>query len=348
MSGWLDSLCRGMPKAELHMHLDGAVSPETALALDPAAFAPPTYQNAHQRLVVQKPLASQRQLLAYYDLPVRLLQSEEALERVTCEMLRNKAADNVRYCEVRWAPALHTGAGLTVGGVVESVLRGKERARRAFGIHATLIAVALRGWPVEENLAMLRAVAPYVAPDKIVAVDCAGVEEEAPDPTPQLPFFEAARRLGLHVTLHCGELPGHHGMIRRAVEAIRPDRLAHGAGAAEDEALCALLRERDIMLDLCPTSNIQAGLYPDHARYPLATLLRRGVLVSISTDSPCLSGVALSGEYARTARGCGLTAAQLWRVNRMALCHSFAPAALRERLLAEFDGWARPMTELHD
>jgi adenosine deaminase len=349
-------LFRAMPKAELHMHLDGALEVRTAMELmgkrasaqdasDGDAFPQGSYEALHRRLVIGGRCATQAELLAYYDLPIELLQSEEALARVADDLLRAKAADRVRYCEIRWAPALHCACGLRVRQVAESVARAVKRASARYGICARLIVVGMRAHAPQENVAMLREAAEADACGLLAAVDLAGPEAAHPDPAVQLPFFEEARRLGLGVTLHCGELPGSADAIRRCVESIAPDRIAHGSGAAEDEALCRLLRERNIRLDLCPASNIQAGLYKDYADFPVAALCRRGVPVSISTDSPVISGLSLSEEYHRTSAG-GLGPAELWAINLASLDSIFAEDAVKRALKKEFCAWARGISEL--
>ncbi|MDR2355517.1 MAG: adenosine deaminase family protein [Clostridiales Family XIII bacterium] len=368
MADFLRDLFRAMPKAELHMHLDGALEVKTAIELmtgrAPDAKAPDgggtecpknaaggafraqSYEALYRRLVIDGPLATQAALLGRYDLPIELLQSEEALERVTDDLLRAKAADRVRYCEIRWAPALHCAGGLGVRRVVESVARATKRACARYGILARLIVVGMRFHAPRENVSMLRQAAEADARGLLAAADLAGPEAAHPDPTVQQPFFDAARRLGLGLTLHCGELPSSADAIRRCVLRVAPDRIAHGSGAAADESLCALLAERGIRLDLCPTSNIQAGLYADYADFPVATLFRRGVPVSISTDSPVISGLTLSEEYYRTAAGGRLGPAELWAINLASLDSIFAEDAVKRALKAEFRAWAHGVSEL--
>ncbi|MDR2296098.1 MAG: adenosine deaminase family protein [Clostridiales Family XIII bacterium] len=362
MADFLLDLFRAMPKTELHMHLDGALEVRTAMALlakraggaeapgdggpRAAGGAPQSYEALYRRLVIDGPRATQAALLGYYDLPIELLQSEEALERVTDDLLRAKAADRVRYCEIRWAPALHRAEGLSVRRVVESVARATKRACARYGVLARLIVVGMRFCAPEENVAMLRQAAEADAQGLLAAADLAGPEAAHPDPAVQQPFFDAARRLGLGLTLHCGELPDSADAIRRCVLRIAPDRIAHGSGAAADEALCALLAERGIRLDLCPTSNIQAGLYKDYADFPIATLFRRGVPLSISTDSPVISGLTLSEEYHGTALAGRLGPAELWAINLSSLDDIFAEDAVKRALKDEFRAWARGVPEL--
>ena len=333
MRKWSVHRFEAMPKVELHLHLDGALRPETALELAANARGKgETFANAlpadvagmRDILVIKRRLRSQRALLNYFDVPVALMQTRDALMRVTAELLEGKAADNVRYCEIRFAPRLHTRAGLTAADAVRAVLAAAQAAGAEHGVRSAVVAVALRGEPLRQNMDLLNELAPFCG-HGFVAVDFAGVEEEHPDPCAQAEFFEKAHAMGLGVTFHCGEIPGAAGALSHAVETLRPARVAHGACAVEDPALCALLAGRGVQLDLCPTANIQAGLYADYAAHPFAQLLRAGVPVSLSTDSPTLTGHSLSEEYARVADATGLSMEDLWQMNRESAKRAFAP-----------------------
>jgi adenosine deaminase len=356
MSDFLIDLFRSMPKTELHVHLDGALEVRTAIELiakrgEPipgnlgGLSLPLSYETLHGRLVISKPLATQAELLGYYDLPIELMQSEEALSRVTNDLLRAKAADRVSYCEIRWAPVLHCAGGMDVARVAESVCRAAKRACERYGIRARLIVVGMRSHSPETNIDMLRRAKARDSDGLIVAADLAGPEAADPDPSAQKPFFDEARRLGLGVTLHCGELPGSADAIMRAVRLIGPDRIAHGSGAAYDEGLCRLLAEDGVQLDLCPTSNIQAGLYAGYAEFPAEPLYARGVPISISTDSPVVSGLTLSEEYCCLARAGRLSPAELWKINRASIDHIVADAQTKRAHREEFASWADGLSE---
>jgi adenosine deaminase len=352
MERWMVDLCRAMPKVELHLHLDGALRPKTALDLAAARQwrgfeAPLSYRQMHRRLVVPHALASQEELLSYFETPGLLLNTREALRRVTRELVWEKAADHVCYCEIRWAPQLHTAESLSVRQVVETVLEESAAASRKTGVVVRLIAVGMRTHSLKQNLQMLEEIAPF-AGKGLAAVDFAGPEAKAPDALEQEAFFLRARELGFEITFHCGELPGSAPRLAEQIMRLGPRRVAHGAGSAEDPALCALLRERDVMLDLCPTSNLQAGLYPDYQSYPLPQLMAAGVPVSISTDDPVLSDLSLSDEYLHLLGAGQVDLATLWQLNLDALVHAFLEEAEKARLLAWMKDWASNIPELKE
>jgi adenosine deaminase len=172
----------------------------------------------------------------------------------------------------------------------------------------------------------------------LVGWDLAGPEEQYPDPLLHRASFEAARAGGLRITLHAGEWGGA-AQVRRAL-ALEPERIAHGSPAIDDDELCQALIDRSVALDLCPTSNVQAGIVPSLEAHPLARLHRRGVPVTLSTDDLTVSDVTLTEEYARAIERIGLTPTELWAIDRGALDRAFADDATLSRLRSEFDAWS--------
>ena len=266
---------RPLPKAELHLHLDGSVRPETAVELAGAIAMPLDLEEARRRLVGPERCDSQAQLLQYFDLPIALLQTADALERVTAELVDDLVTDGVRYAEVRWAPRLHLERGLSVTAVLEAVAAGVARAAAAHGAAMPLVGLivtAMRSHPPAANVELARTAAAFGPP--ILGFDLAGLEAEWPAP-PHAAAFNAAREGGLALTAHAGEVAGPQRV--REVLDFGISRVAHGVTAVDDDALLQLLRARDITLDLCPTSNVQAGIVADLSSHPIAALHRAGV-----------------------------------------------------------------------
>jgi len=332
-----------MPKAELHLHLDGSVLPATAveLARTRGVDAPRDIAGMRARLVAPARCADQAELIKAFDLPIALLQDGEALTRVTAELVEAKAADNVRYVEIRWGPLLHTERGLSVADGIAAVCAGASDgaasvAAAGGAITVRLICTALRSHDPTGN-ERLAETAVRFRDRGLVGWDLAGREAEYPDPRAHARAFEIARAGGLRITLHAGEWGGA-GQVRRALD-LGPERIAHGPGAIDDEALMTELIARDVTLDLCPTSNVQAAIVPSVADHPLARLHRAGVPVTLSTDDLTVSDTTLSQEYGRAAREIGLTPDELWAIDRHALDVAFADDALLGPLRADFDSW---------
>jgi adenosine deaminase len=340
------SMARAMPKAELHLHLDGSLRISTAmeLARTRGVDAPTTYAAMRRVLVVPEQVTDQAELLLAFDLPISLMQDADALERTAADLVEDKAFDRVRYAEIRWAPLLHTERGLTARQVVEAVQRGANDAAARLGIEVRLIATLMRTHPPEANLAFVRDLERGGIPERLVAVDLAGPEARAPDPMEHARAIELARAIGLHVTLHAGEWGGA-AQVRRSL-TLAPERIAHGPLAINDPDLVAELRSRGTWLDLCPTSNVQARIVPSIAEHPLRRLLHAGVPVTLSTDDLTVSDISLSDEYERAVTLIGLTLPELWTINLGAVEAAFCDDGTRGRLRDELTGWGAGIPEL--
>jgi len=325
-----------MPKAELHLHLDGSLRVATALELATSrgVDAPATWDGMFDALVAPERCADQAELLERFDLPIALMQDADALERIAYELIETKAADNVRYVEVRWGPLLHVARGLSLADGIAAVVRGTRAAADRHGIVARLIATALRSHDPADNVALAETAVRFRG-NGLVGFDLAGQEEAFPDPLAHKRAFGAARAGGLHITLHAGEWGGAP-QVRRAL-AIGPERIAHGPGAIDDPELCRELIARGVTLDLCPTSNVQAGIVASVEDHPIARLHRLGVPVTLSTDDTTVSDITLSEEYTRAVGRIGLSLAELWAIDRHAIAAAFADEAAVAPVRAAFD-----------
>jgi adenosine deaminase len=331
-----------MPKAELHLHLDGSLRPATALELarergldqgmDLAAIT--------ARLSAPPQTASQAELLEAFDLPIAIMQDEESLYRAAHELIEDVASDGTRYVEVRWGPLLHVMNGLDLGAGIRAVVAGTRDAAAANGVVARLIAVAIRSHPPDANAVVARVAAGFIDAG-LTGFDLAGQEEAFPDARVHARAFEIARDAGLGITIHAGEWGGAP-QVRAALNAVLPSRIAHGSRAADDAALMAELVARGVTLDVCPTSNVQASIYPTLAEFPLPGLLAAGVPLTLSTDDRTVSDLTLVREYDRARADIGVSVADLWRMNLHALDLAFLhdDEDVRARLRAEFTAFA--------
>jgi len=331
---------RGLPKAELHLHLSGSVRPTTAvrLARERGRFSELSDAALMARMVAPVRCADQAELLRAFEVPVALLQDREALSSAAAELVEDVASDGTRYAEIRFAPASHARGGLTVPGVIRAVAAGIHGATAAADIEIRLITIAMRTDPVERSLEVARAAAD--AQDLgVVGFDLAGLEATVPDVAPHLPAFRLARASGLGITVHAGEWGGAAQV--RAALAVDPDRIAHGGPAADDPTLMAELASRGITLDLCPTSNVQAALVSRMEDHPLPRLLRADVPVTLSTDDRTVSATDLVEEGVLALGPLGLTRCELVGLQRQALRAAFLhhDEALRARLQRELETW---------
>jgi adenosine deaminase len=314
-----------MPKAELHLHLDGSLRIETALDLarTRGVDAPRDVEGMRRELVAPMPCRDQAELLRAFRLPIELMQDAEALERIARELVETKAAEGVRYLEIRWAPALHTARGLSPADVIEAVARGANDAARTAGVESRLICTAMRSHDPEANVRWPRP--PSARGTRHDRMGPRGPEEAFPDPT--APRRRVRRRPR-------GRPPDHRPRRRvgrrrpgpRAL-AVEPERIAHGPAPIDDPDLCRELIARNVPLDVCPTSNWQAGIVPSIAAHPARPPPPRRRPVTLSTDDTTVSDLSLTDEYERALDEIGLTVDELWAIDRAALDHAFVDAA---------------------
>ncbi|HEV7605338.1 MAG TPA: adenosine deaminase [Candidatus Limnocylindrales bacterium] len=341
----LRRLIEAMPKTELHLHLDGSLRIDTALELarTRGVDAPRDWLGMSAALIAPMPCADQAELLRAFELPIALMQDAEALERITAELVETKAADGVRYLEIRWGPLLHLEGGLSLADGIAAVCRGAGDAAHRTGTVVRLISTALRSHDPDANVLLAETAARF-HDQGLTGWDLAGPEAAFPDPLVHAAAFEAARAGGLRITIHAGEWGGA-AQVRRAL-AVEPERIAHGPGAVDDPELCAELIARRVTLDLCPTSNYQAGIVPSIAAHPLARLDRVGVSVTLSTDDTTVSDISLSEEYLNAVESIGLTLPELWSIDHRALDSAFAAEVDIAPLRGAFAAWGAGIPEL--
>ena len=229
-------LIAAMPKTELHLHLDGSLRVASALDLarTRGVDAPNDWQGMSRALIAPMPCATQAELLQAFDLPIALMQDADALHRITAELVETKAADNVRYVEIRWGPRLHVMRGLSLGDGIAAVCAGARDAADRTGVVVRLICTALRSHDPEGNVVLAETAARFLN-QGLTGWDLAGPEAAYPDPLLHAKAFEAARANGLRITLHAGEWGGA-AQVRRAL-TVQPARIAHGPGTIDDPAL---------------------------------------------------------------------------------------------------------------
>jgi adenosine deaminase len=236
--------------------------------------------------------------------------------------------------------------GLDLAEGIAAVAKGTNDAAAETGVTARLVAVALRSHPPDANAVMARTAAEFTEKG-LTGFDFAGQEAAYPDPLPHARAFDIARDAGLGITIHAGEWGGA-AQVKRSLDAVNPSRIAHGATAAEDPAVMAELVARDVTLDVCPTSNVQADDFDTLADVPLRTLIDAGVPVTLSTDDRTVSDLTLVREYANVIEHMDLSLAEVWRMNMHALRVAFLhhDEAERARLIGEFEAFAAGEAQL--
>jgi adenosine deaminase len=328
----LHTFARRMPKAELHVHLEGAIRPSTLLQLA-------------QRNNVQLPAQNVEGLRQFYRfrdfahfLEVYItvsgcLRTPEDYALIAYEFGSDCARQNVCYAEVTFTIATNMKiTGLPWPAIVEGLNAGRHRARTEFGVDWGWVFDISRNHPETQDEVLDIALA---ARDQgVVALGLGGPEAEFP---PELftHSFERALQAGLPRVPHAGETLGPES-VWTALRNLHADRLGHGVRCIEDPELVTYLGEQQVPLELCPTSNIRLGIYPDYVEHPLRTLWNEGLFVTVSSDDPPLFGTDLNQEYRVLVDHFGFNADELEKVSLNGLRASFLPEKEKARMETEF------------
>ncbi len=333
---------RALPKALLHDHLDGGLRPRTVLELADAVGydgLPTDDLDELDAWFVQGRGGSLERYLEAFRHTVAVMQTPEAVRRVAYEAGVDLAADGVVYAEIRFGPSLLTEHGMTREEAIEAALDGFAAATAETGIAVYAIATALRHQT--DSRAVVDAAVPFLD-SGVVAFDLAGPEAGFPADD-HLPACLAARDVGLGITLHAGEADDVRS-IWRALALCGSQRIGHGVrivddtdfdGSTIDElgALATRVRDHRVPLEVCITSNIQTGAFPDATRHPFGALYRSGFVATLNTDNRLMSGVELTDEFALAAETFDLTLEDLGRITEMTLRAGFGPWPVRRRLI---------------
>ncbi len=332
------SWVKGLPKFDLHVHLDGSLRPRTVTALGDALppderAALPADLAAAVALPARAPL---EEYLKTFDVTVALLQDEASLKRVAYELCEDAARENVIYMEVRFAPLLHLHRGLSPRQVVAAVLSGLHQGE-TLGIKTGLILCALKPQTTERSMEAAQLAAQF-AGKGVVAFDLAGLERGFP-PRIHHEAVQMALDAGVHVTLHAAEgcCPEH---VKEALD-LGAERIGHGVFLHQDKATEKRVAKEGVPLELCPTSNVQvAGIEGGYAGHPLKRYLDRGIRVTVNTDNRLMSKTTCTDELFHMIQAFDLAPEEIRRILQNSADAAFASpsdrGALQERVLAAF------------
>lgn len=333
-----------VPKALLHDHLDGGLRPETIIELaqqigykklptdDPKKLADWFEESCNSHSLVR--------YLETFSHTIAVMQSKEAIIRVSRECAIDLARDGVVYAEVRGAPELFTEQGLTLDQVVEATLEGYKQGMAEAASEGNKIRVESLLCGMRQNNRSQEAAAAVVKYRNkgVVGFDIAGPEDGFP-PTNQLETFEYLRKENAHFTIHAGEAYGLPS-IWEAIQICGAERLGHGVRIIDDidfsgdkpklGPLASYVRDRRIPLELCPTSNLQTGAAKTYSDHPIGMLAKLRFRVTLNTDNRLMSRTSMSNEMSECVKSFGWKFADLQRVTVNALKSSFIP--FEERL----------------
>jgi adenosine deaminase len=322
-----------LPKAEVHVHLEGCfeVDDIVRLARENGVQLP----RPREQLLEFGGLA---EFLEFLDWICGLVRTREQLATLARRFSERLAANGTRYADVIINPTHWHDWSRRIPELIDALDAGFTAAEQGGLPPVGLCISLLRTQTADEATELVQLLAALAHP-RVVALSIDGNEAAAGRTGPR--FADAFRRAGaagLKRTVHAGESSGAEG-VRDAVELLGADRIDHGVRAIDDPAVVALLAERRIPLGICPSSNLTLGLYPSLAAHPLERLRRAGVPVSVNTDDPALLGVSLVGEYESCAAAYHWSADDIRAVARTSIESSFASVPTKRDLLAELAAW---------
>ena len=308
------------PKIDLHLHIDGSLSLPCFQTLASNVGLSMTDAQIRKAVMVSDTCQSLPEYLQCFELPTRLLQTEKALTLSTFDLIRNLEAQGLFYAELRFAPQHYTQQGLTQQQTVAAILKGVDMAKKA-GFHiqiGILLCMLVNGSPADNQETAELAVA--YKDIGIAGLDLAGPESAVPMSEFQL-LFHFAYQSGLPFTIHAGEC-GDYENISRAI-SFGARRIGHGCAARFSEDCMRLLEKEQIILEMCPTSNVQTKAVPTLSEHPIRIFFDRGIAVTVNTDNMTVSNTTLDKEYALLKKQFHFTDQELAKMSQTALRGAF-------------------------
>jgi len=328
----MDDFIAALPKAELHVHVEGSLEPELMFELA-------------RRNRVALPFASVEAVRAAYSFSnlqdfldiyyqgAAVLRTEEDFRDLALAYFQRAAADGVVHAEIFFDPQTHTARGLPFGVAADGLLAGMAEAERALGVSSKLILCFLRHLTEDDAFETLRAAESWL--DRIVAVGLDSSELGHP-PARFARVFAAAAERGLKRVAHAGE-EGPPAYVREALDVLRIDRLDHGNRALEDAALTARLARAQMTLTVCPLSNVRLCNVPRVEDHPIARMLRAGLRATVNSDDPAYFGGYIADNYRAVAPL--LTRDEIVTLARNSFLGSFLEAEEKERRVAQVEAY---------
>jgi adenine deaminase len=331
-SGYL----KGLPKAELHLHIEGTLEPELAFRLAQKHGVALPYASV-EALRAAYNFASLQSFLDIYYAGAGVLRDAEDFHALTAAYLRKAHEQGVVHVEIFFDPQTHTGRGIAFGTVLEGISAALREGQEKLAISHRLILCFLRHLSAADAMRTLEMALPYKEAIAAVGLDSS---EKGHPPSKFTAVFERARREGLLTVAHAGE-EGPPEYVYEALDLLKVSRIDHGVRSEEDpDLLDRLVRER-MPLTVCPLSNVKLRVFDRIESHNLKRLLERGVCVTVNSDDPAYFGGYLLENFVALERGLGLTQPQLTTLARNSFEASFLEDSAKRRWLSAIDAYER-------
>lgn len=324
-------IVKDMPKIVLHLHLDGSIDMEDAYLWAKEDGLKITKKELEQELQVNDDCHNLNDYLEKFDLPCKLLQTCERLEKTSYHLFLKLSKMNVKYAEVRFAPNKHLAKNLTLDDVVISVINGMNKANVETGIMGGIILSMMRGDSKEDNIRVINLAQKYLKKG-VVAIDLAGAEAIYPT-IDYIDLFRYAKIKGIPFTIHAGEAAGVES-IKAALDA-GAKRIGHGIRVIDDESIQKIIIDKQVLLEVCMTSNYQTEAVK--GKHPIEKLYNNGIKISINTDNDTVSNIDINKEYTKILNETDLTMDDLGKCNKESIDYIFADQVVKDKLQKEFE-----------
>lgn len=328
----LPELLRAMPKAELHMHIEGSLEPELMFALaarNHVALRFPSEQALRDAYVFN----NLQEFLDIYHEGTMVLKTEEDFYDMTCAYMARAQADNVLHTEIFFDTQTHTGHGLSADTVINGLHRACMDAPAKYGMTASLILCFLRHLSEEQAFACLEEALPLR--EKIVGIGLASSEVGHP-PEKFAKVYARARELGFRLVAHAGE-EAPPAYIWSALDVLKVERIDHGVQAIHDAALMQRLAHDGVPLTVCPLSNLKLRVFPTLAQHNLKTMLDAGIVATVNSDDPAYFGGYVNENFTQTFAALGMTSQHAYTLARNSFEASFLDASAKRAYIDRLD-----------
>lgn len=325
---------RALPKAELHLHIEGTLEPEMVFRLAGKNEVDLPFDSV-DALRSAYSFHDLQSFLDLYYACMGVLRTRDNFRELAEAYLDRAAADGVRHVELFFDPQAHTARDVPVDDVIDGLLAALTAAEDRHGITGGLILCFLRHLPAGEAAATLESVAHRSGDLLGVGLDSS---EVGFPPGDFAAVFARARDLGLHAVAHAGE-EGPASYVIEALDLLGAERIDHGIRSLEDEALVARLREQRIPLTVCPLSNLRLAVVDDLEDHPLGRMLDLGLVATVNSDDPAYFGGYVVSNFEAVRERLGLDDDALALLARNSIAGSFAPEARKAELLEAVEGW---------
>ncbi|OBT07941.1 adenosine deaminase [Vibrio sp. UCD-FRSSP16_10] len=326
-----------LPKIDLHCHLDGSVRPETLIELAKIQQIEIPSQDVdviRDMMIAPETCVDLKQYLTRFDLPLLVMQTEQALEQISYQVFEDAAKENVKYLEVRFAPLLHVNKGLSVEKIIAAVVKGMKRAELDYDIHGNFVLCILRTMPKDDIKLVIDEGAKFLG-HGVEAFDLAGAEltgfchdfvEEA----------KYARKKGFHITIHAGE-QGDGQNVQDAIELLKAERIGHGIHIIDHSGGFKAVRNGNVGLETCPSSNVQTKAVENIESHPAKRFYKQGLAVTINTDNRTVSNTTMTKEVQKVCELFYLSPKDYQAIYLTSIEQSFANEEVKAQLRAYID-----------